>query len=110
MAKKHRMKPEIEFTTEEVIEKLKEKVEEKKPEHKKFANVKDVDILNIRHEPNGEIISQIGKNVPMQVLSDVPITDDSGTDWYKVTSPVGCIGFAMAKYLFIYEEGPVKEV
>ena len=110
MAKKNRMKPEIQFTTEEVKEKLSEKKEENKPEHKKFAKVKDVDILNIRREPNGEIISQIGKNIPMQIVSEVPITDDSGTDWYKVASPIGVIGFAMAKYLFIYEEGPIQEV
>lgn len=110
MAKKNRMKPEIELTTEEVKEKLSEKKEEKKPEHKKFAKVKDVDILNIRREPNGEIISQIGKNIPMLINSEFPITDDSGIDWYKVVSPIGVTGFAMSKYLFIYEEGPTKEV
>lgn len=106
MAKKHRMKPEIEFTTEEVEEKISKKEEA----HRKFATVKDVDILNIRQEPNGEIISQVGKNVPMVVVSETSITDKDNVDWYEVALPIGVVGFAMGRYLFIYEEGPVKEV
>ena len=106
MAKKHRMKPEIEFTTEEVEEKILQKEEARA----KFATVKDVDILNIRQEPNGDIISQVSKNVPMQLVSETPITDENNVDWYEVAIPIGVIGFAMGRYLFIYEEGPVKEV
>ena len=115
MAKKVRsnVKPEeVKEVMETVEQKAKEKivVKEEKEESKTFAKVKDVDILNIRREPNGEVISQIGKNIPMLVVSEKPINDDNGVDWYKVASPIGVIGYAMGKYLFVYEEGPVKEV
>jgi len=120
MAKKHKTKPEMEFVTEEVIETPVEEAAEKeiseeskvqeKKEAKKFATVKDVDILNIRENPNGNVVFQIGKNVPMQIISDVSITDNNGVEWYEVATPIGVKGFAMSKYLFIYEEGPFEEV
>ena len=103
MAKKRRMKPEIELTTEEVKQIL-------EPEkHNMFGKVMEVDLLNIRVKPNGEIKTQVRKNEILKILDGTPVIE--GVEkWYNVVTQAGIEGWAMSKFLFLYEENKFEEV
>lgn len=91
---------------------IKEALVPEEPEHKRefMAKIVDVDLLNIRNKPNGDILSQANKSVVLKIVDINPTTDGNGEDWYNVILPIGLEGWAMSKFLYIFEEGQVKEV
>lgn len=84
--------------------------EEPEPKREFMANIVDVDLLNIRNKPNGDILTQAHKSGALMILDVNPTTDDNGDEWYHVVLPTGFEGWAMGKFLYIFEDGPVKEV
>ena len=92
-------------------EELKEALKEAEPAEKRnyMARVTGVDLLNVRSVPNGAIIGQVSKGVELKIL-DVNPKQEAGEDWFNVCTPIGMEGWAMSKFLFLYEEGKYKEV
>lgn len=92
-------------------EELKESLKEAEPAEKRnyMARVTGVDLLNVRSTPNGAIIGQVSKGVELKIL-DVNPKQEAGEDWFNVCTPIGMEGWAMSKFLFLYEEGKYKEV
>lgn len=84
--------------------------EEPEPKREFMAKIVEVDLLNIRNKPNGDILTQANKSVVLMILDINPVTDDNGDEWYHVVLPTGLEGWAMSKFLYIFEEGQVKEV
>lgn len=92
-------------------EELKEVLNQDTTEKRNFmAKIVDVDLLNIRSTPNGSILSQVSKSERLAVVDINPVTDSNGEDWYNVVLPIGLEGWAMGKFLYIYEEGNFEEV
>lgn len=92
-------------------EELKASLKEAEPAEKRnyMARVTGVDLLNVRAIPNGAIIGQVSKGVELKIL-DVNPKQEAGEDWFNVCTPIGMEGWAMSKFLFLYEEGKYKEV
>lgn len=84
--------------------------EEPEPKREFMAKIVDVDLLNIRNKPNGDILTQANKSAVLKIIDINPVTDDNGDEWYHVILPIGLEGWAMSKFLYIFEEGQVKEV
>lgn len=84
--------------------------EKPKPKREFMAKIVDVDLLNIRNKPNGDILTQANKSVVLKIVDINPTTDGNGEDWHHVILPIGLEGWAMSKFLYIFEEGQVKEV
>lgn len=94
------------------LEKQIEEIKEEKKEEEEVVEVKKVDeekkkpssnvgtiigghSLNVRKQPNGEIINLLKEG------SQVRIVDDSNPDWYKIDSPEG---YVMKKFVKIKED------
>jgi len=81
------------FITEEAVADIPEVVEPQQPvedEPKTKEMSVDIDCLNVRNAPHGEIICQIYRNAAVTV-------DSVKDEWAKISKPVK--GYCMAQYL-----------
>lgn len=74
-----------------------------------FAKVCNVDNLNIRKVPGGDILEVVKRDSILKMVANTPI-HALETDWYPVITPMGTEGVAMSQFLYIYEEGEFQEV
>lgn len=58
-----------------------------------YARVRNIDRLNVRKEPEGEVISAILRN------SEVKVLDDPGESWIKIVTPSGLEGWVMRQFV-----------
>lgn len=94
---------ELEKQIEEIKEEKKEeekvivhkKIEEEKKAPSNIGTIIGGHSLNVRKQPNGEIINLLKEG------SQVRIVDDSNPEWYKIDSPEG---YVMKKFVKIKED------